>query len=94
MTEPDLENHETERRGEIRAVMSFVLALSIIGVAMLGAIFMVINRVKAEPEQTPSSKPAVRTIPLVYGNHVPDIASEGVVMSRREVRLAQPIRRS
>jgi len=91
MNKSDLEEHEVERRGEIRAVMSFVIALAILGGSAGVAIFMVVNKVKAKQVGIESSAPTVEVRELARETHVPRISSEGAVLSRREVRLAAEV---
>ncbi|MEP4079716.1 efflux RND transporter periplasmic adaptor subunit [Haloferula sp.] len=84
-------NHESERQGEIRAVMSFVLVLAILlGAIGIGVMFKV-NKVEATPGEVKVSDPTVVTIPLEIGSYAPKITSEGVVQSKREVRVAAEV---
>ncbi|MBK1826254.1 efflux RND transporter periplasmic adaptor subunit [Haloferula rosea] len=91
MNTSETEQYEVERRGEIRAVMSFVIALAILGGSVGVAILLVVNKVKASQADVQKSKPTVEVSQLVVGRHVPDISSEGAVISRREVRLAAEV---
>lgn len=88
MNETELENYETERRREIRAVMSFVLVLLILAGSAGVAVFLAIHSVKAKPADMEKSFPSVLVTDLETGRHVPMIYSEGAVVSRKEVRLA------
>ncbi|MGB1129282.1 MAG: efflux RND transporter periplasmic adaptor subunit, partial [Haloferula sp.] len=77
MNETELESYETERRGEIRAVMSFVLVLLILAGSVGVAVFLAITKVKAKPDDMEKSLPSVLVTDLEMGRHVPMIYSEG-----------------
>lgn len=91
MNDKELETHETERRGEIRAVFSFVLVLAILIISVGVAAFLIIHKVKAKQVEIEKSVPSVEVVELRVGRHVPEISSEGAVRSRREVRLAAEV---
>ncbi|MFC7336900.1 efflux RND transporter periplasmic adaptor subunit [Haloferula chungangensis] len=92
MNEAEVEiNHESERRGEIRAVMSFVLVLAILFGSIGVAVMFVVNKVESTPGEVKVTLPTVVTMPLEVGSYSPKITSEGVVRSRREVRVAAEV---
>jgi RND family efflux transporter MFP subunit len=79
---------EAERKTELRAVSSFVIALGILGGAALGAILLVTNERKAKQEDIPRAMPTVEVFTAAKGTHAVLIRSQGVVESRRETKLA------
>lgn len=91
MNPSDMETHEVERRREIRAVLSFVIALAILLVSIGVAVLLVVNKVKASQTEVQKTKPTVQVRELIVGSHLPEISSEGAVVSRREVRLAAEV---
>ncbi len=82
---------EVHRRSAIRAVTSFVLALAILVVAFVFGVVMFLDREKAETVETEKTIPAVRTEAIDPGEVTPVLNSEGVVESRREVKLAAQV---
>lgn len=87
----DSELLETERINDLRAVWSFILVLVIIGLAVGGAVILVVNRAKTSQEETERLIPTVDTVPVKPGAHTVGLTSEGVVQSRREVMLAAEV---
>jgi RND family efflux transporter MFP subunit len=82
---------ETERKTELRAVSSFVIALGILGAAVFGFILLVTNARKAKQEETPRALPTVEVFTARKGTHEVRIRSQGVVESRRETRLSSEV---
>lgn len=89
--ETALEKQEQERKGHIRAVLSFVFALGIVVVGVLLAVSLVFTRPKPAQQERERPVPTVVTQPLEIGRHEVRIESEGVVESRREVSLAAEV---
>ncbi|GAA5484086.1 efflux RND transporter periplasmic adaptor subunit [Haloferula sargassicola] len=82
---------EVHRRSAIRAVFSFLLALLIILAAFVFGVIMFLNREKADTVETEKPVPAVRSEPIEVGEVTPMLDSEGVVESRRQVKLAAQV---
>jgi RND family efflux transporter MFP subunit len=82
---------ETERKTELRAVTSFLVALGILVGAVFGAIVLVTNARKAKQEETPRALPTVEVFMARKGGHEVIIRSQGVVESRRETKLASEV---
>ena len=88
---PHAESLETERRSHVRAVLSFVLALGIIGVSITLAVVLFLTAPKAEKARDDRSLPAVELLPIQPGRHTVRILTQGVVESRRETSLAAEV---
>jgi RND family efflux transporter MFP subunit len=82
---------ETERKSELRAVSSFVIALGILASAAFGAILLVTNARKAKQVETPRAIATVLTFTARKGTHAVTLESQGVVESRRETKLASEV---
>jgi RND family efflux transporter MFP subunit len=82
---------ETERKSELRAVSSFVIALGILASAAFGAILLVTNARKAKQVETPRAIATVLTFTARKGSHAVTLESQGVVESRRETKLASEV---
>ena len=87
----DSAKEEISRREALHAVWSFVLALTVIIVAVVVGVILFINREKAPQVEVDRALPVVEVQAIEVGAVVPDISSEGVVKSRREVRLATEV---
>ncbi|MFM2242577.1 MAG: hypothetical protein RLZ97_1432, partial [Verrucomicrobiota bacterium] len=87
----DSAKEEISRREALHAVWSFVLALTVIIVAVVIGVVLFINREKAPQVEVERALPVVEVQAIEVGAVVPDISSEGVVKSRREVRLATEV---
>jgi RND family efflux transporter MFP subunit len=82
---------EEERKTELRAVTSFVIALALLGGAVFGFILLVTNARKAKQQEIPRAVPAVAVHLVEQGDHAVEIRSQGVVESRRETKLAAEV---
>jgi RND family efflux transporter MFP subunit len=82
---------ESERKQDLRAVWSFVLAFGIIVAAIAVAVILVVNRVKTSQVDVERPVATVEVVPLTPGPHTVSLTSEGVVQSRREVALAAEV---
>ncbi|MFD2255675.1 efflux RND transporter periplasmic adaptor subunit [Luteolibacter algae] len=85
------EKLEKERKIELRAVLSFVFVLAIIGATILGIILLVINKRVAKEEDKKRVIPAVEVIEVVSRDYVTEIKTQGVIESSRETRLAAEV---
>ena len=85
------ESEESGRRSALHAVWSFVLALVIIVASLVLAIYEFIHRDQVPQENVERPLPVVEVVPVVLRDIAPELSSEGVVMSRREVRLAAEV---
>lgn len=91
MEDGELKEFEKQRGGEIHAVMSFVIALLVLAVgAGIGAKFF-IAAVKAKQEEPEVLIPAVLVEAIALGDHQVHISSQGLVKSRRIVRLGSTV---
>ena len=82
---------EVERKTELRAVTSFVIALAVLGGGVFAAMLLVTNARKAQQEDIPRALLGVEVITVEKGEHTVTIVSQGVVESRRETRLAAEV---
>ncbi|WP_193214402.1 efflux RND transporter periplasmic adaptor subunit [Luteolibacter marinus] len=82
---------EEERKTELHAVTSFVVALAILGGAVFGLMMLITHARKAEQEDTARALPSVEVITVGKRDHRVAIASQGVVESRRETKLAAEV---
>jgi RND family efflux transporter MFP subunit len=85
------EKLEEDRKIQVRAVISFVVILGIIGVTVLGIILLVINKRVAKEEDKQRIVPAVTVVEAVESDHVVLIGTQGVVESTQETKLAAEV---
>jgi RND family efflux transporter MFP subunit len=85
------EKLEEDRKVQVRAVISFVLILAILGITALGIVLLVLNKRVAKEEEKQRIVPAVTVVEAVAADHVVKIATQGVVESTRETRLAAEV---
>ena len=85
------EKLEMDRKIQVRAVVSFVIILAVIGVTALGIVIMVINKRVAKEEEKERVIPAVEVVEVAKSDHTVKIATQGVVESTRETRLAAEV---
>lgn len=85
------ETLEQDRKVQVRAVLSFVLILSIIGITVLGVVIMVLNKREAKEEEKERIVPAVVVVEVVKSDHAVKISTQGVVESTRQTRLAAEV---
>lgn len=83
--------YETERKTQVKAVISFVVILGILGITVLGLIILIMNRRVAKEEEKPRIVPAVEVMVVSKGDHSVKIATQGVVESVRETMLAAEV---
>ena len=83
--------HEEDRKTQVRAVASFVLILAIIAATAIGIVLLVINRRVAKEEEKQRIIPAVEIVEVTEADHAVKIATQGVVESTRETRLAAEV---
>jgi RND family efflux transporter MFP subunit len=86
------EKLEADRKVQVRAVMSFVLILAIIGITALGVMILEINKRVAKEDDKERIIPAVIVFEVGKSAHVVGIATQGVVESTRETQLAAEVR--
>ena len=85
------EDLEQERTSALHAVISFVMVVLVLALAAgIGAV-LYINRVKPSQQDAVRPVPTVDTVPVSPGAHTVRLTSEGIVQSRREVRLAAEV---
>lgn len=82
---------EQERVSDLRAVWSFVFALSILAAAAGVSALLIVNRVKPSQQDAGRPVPTVDTVPITPGTHTVRLTSEGAVQSKREVSLAAEV---
>lgn len=85
------EKLEAERKTQVKAVASFVLVLAILGGTVLGVVTLMLNKRVAKEEVKGRVVPAVAVVAVVETDHVVRIATQGVVESARETRLAAEV---
>jgi RND family efflux transporter MFP subunit len=85
------EKAEEERKTQLRAVLSFVIILGVIGITVLGGMVLVLNKRKAKEEEKDRIVPAIEVVAVSKGNHGVGIDTQGVVESARETRLAAEV---
>ncbi|MBB5352979.1 RND family efflux transporter MFP subunit [Haloferula luteola] len=90
-SDEDVVGEERHRREAIRAVFSFLIALVVIVLCFLFGVMMFLNREKPETVVTERPIPAVRTQAIEVRQVIPELESEGVIESRREVKLAAQV---
>lgn len=83
--------HESRRTEALHAVRSFLLALAIVGVAIVGVIVLVATKPEPEKKTQAELVPAVRVSELKSGSHAVRISTQGVVRSLREVTLSAEV---
>ncbi|MDP4625704.1 MAG: efflux RND transporter periplasmic adaptor subunit [Akkermansiaceae bacterium] len=82
---------EAERKTEVRAVVSFLVILGIIGVTVLGLFLLIINRRVAKEDEKQRIVPAVEVMEVFIEDHPVKINTQGVVESVRETMLAAEV---
>ncbi|MFK7850515.1 MAG: efflux RND transporter periplasmic adaptor subunit [Akkermansiaceae bacterium] len=85
------EKFEKERKTQIRAVLSFVIILAILGIVILGVIGLVLNKRTAKEEEKNRIIPVVEVVEVSTGSYPVVIRTQGVVESSRETKLAAEI---
>lgn len=85
------EKLETERKTELRAVISFSVILGIIGITVLGIILLVMNKRVAKEEEKGRTVPAVEVAAVAMADYRVELATQGVVESVRETMLAAEV---
>jgi len=85
------EKLEQERKTQVRAVFSFVIILAIIGVTVLGVTGLILNKRTAKEEKKDRIIPAVEVVEVLQEDYQIEIATQGVVESSRETRLAAEV---
>lgn len=83
--------YETERKTQLKAVISFVVILGILGITALGLILLILNRRVAKEEEKQRIVPAVEVMVVSKGDHPVKIGTQGVVESVRETMLAAEV---
>ena len=83
--------HETERKTQVKAVISFIVILGILGITALGLTILIINKRVAKQEEKPRIVPAVEVMVVSKENHPVKISTQGVVESVRETMLAAEV---
>lgn len=86
------EKLETDRSVQVRAVLSFVIVLSIIAITGLGIFILVLNKRVAKQEERPRIIPAVESLQTTLQSHLVSISTQGVVESSRQTELAAEVR--
>jgi len=87
----DEQQLEGQRKREVSAVLSFVVALLVVIVGFIVGALMMMNRPEPETQQLSKPVPTVDAVRLQRGDHRVRISTQGVVESRREVRLATQV---
>ncbi|MGJ8632605.1 MAG: efflux RND transporter periplasmic adaptor subunit [Luteolibacter sp.] len=85
------EKLEKDRKTQLRAVISFVLILVILGVVVLGIIILVMNRRVAAVKERERIVPAVEVALIEELAYKVEILTQGVVESSRETKLAAEV---
>ncbi|QTN32364.1 efflux RND transporter periplasmic adaptor subunit [Akkermansiaceae bacterium] len=85
------EKLEQERKIQVRAVLSFVLILGILGITVLGIILLVINKRVAKEEDKERIVPAVVIADVQTADYPVRLKTQGVVESTRETKLAAEV---
>ena len=89
---PDMnERLETDRKTQVRAVMSFVLVLAVLGGMVLGVILLVMNKRVAAEKEKQRIVPAVEVERVVKSDYRVKLSTQGVVESMRETQLAAEV---
>lgn len=79
---------EEERKTQLHAVFSFVIALAVLGTSVVLAVVLILNRRVADQQPLEKSIPTVEAQTVSLGNHPVKISTQGQVTSRRETMLA------
>ncbi len=82
---------EKDRKIQVRAVLSFVLIVAILGVTALGIVVLVINKRVAKEEVRERVIPAVVVAEVVKKDYTVGISTQGVVESTRRTMLAAEV---
>ncbi|MBG7607298.1 MAG: efflux RND transporter periplasmic adaptor subunit [Verrucomicrobia bacterium] len=85
------ETLEQDRKVQVRAVLSFVIILAIIGITILGIVILVVNKRVAKEEDKERIVPAVVTVEVVKSDYAVKISTQGVVESMRRTMLAAEV---
>lgn len=85
------EHVEGDRKIQVRAVLSFVLILGILGITTLGVVLLVLNKRVAKEEEKQRLVPAVEIVKITEADHAVKILTQGVVESARETKLAAEV---
>ena len=85
------ERAEADRKIQVRAVLSFVLILGILGITVLGIVLLVLNKRVAKEEEKQRIVPAVEVVEVTAADHAVKILTQGVVESARETMLAAEV---
>lgn len=83
--------YETERKTQVKAVVSFLVILGIISVTVLGLFLLIINRRVAKEEEKQRVVPAVEVMVVSKEDHLVKINTQGVVESVRETKLGAEV---
>jgi len=79
---------ESTRRTAVRAVVSFVLALGILGVAFAAAVILFLTRPKAAQEQDERLLPPVEVLTVETTDFPVEIGTQGLIESARQTRVS------
>lgn len=82
---------EAERKTAVRAVVTFLGALVILGLAITAAVILMINKRVATQEDKPRPIPTVTVATVEISSHPATITTQGVVESRRESTLSAEV---
>lgn len=85
------EKLEQDRKIQLRAVVSFVIILAIIGGTILGVVILVANKRVAKEDEKERIVPAVVTAEVVKSDYAVKISTQGVVESMRQTMLAAEV---
>ncbi len=86
-----MEKLEQDRKIQVRAVLSFVIILAIIGGTILGIVILVANKREAKQEDKERIIPAVVVADVVKSDYLVKIFTQGVVESARQTMLAAEV---
>lgn len=86
------EKLEKDRKIQLRAVISFLLILAIIGGTVLGMIILITNKQTAETKEKVRIVPAVEVVEVKRETYKVTIDTQGVIESARETLLAAEVR--
>ena len=85
------EKLEQDRKTQVRAVVSFVVILAIIGITILGIVILVVNKREAKEEKKERIVPAVVAALVKNSDYAVEISTQGVVESARRTMLAAEV---
>lgn len=85
------EKLEQDRKTQVRAVVSFVIILAVIGITILGVVVLVINKRVAVEKEKERIVPAVVTATVEKSDYMVEISTQGVVESARQTKLAAEV---